>query len=67
MIDQTVGIFYKNWKGETRWRRVVPQIIWFGASPYHPAQQWFMKALDLEKQEVRDFAMRDIKDWNHAL
>lgn len=51
---------YRNWRGETSTRTVVPQEVWFGSSEWHPAEQWFMRAFDVEKGEVRDFALLDI-------
>lgn len=51
---------YKNWKGETRERSVQPIKIWFGKTEFHPEEQWFLKAKDLEKNEERDFALKDI-------
>jgi len=64
-VNQSVKILYTSWKGETRWRQVKPKSIYFGATQYHPDPQWLMKALDLEKNKVRDFAMHDIQEWRH--
>lgn len=50
---------YRNWKGETGVRTVAPTQIWYGATEYHPEKQWFLKALDLDKDEERDFALAD--------
>ena len=63
-MNQVVSVLYKNWKGVTAWRRVQPQRLWFGASAYHPEAQLFLKALDLDKNETRDFAVRDIQEWD---
>lgn len=52
--------FYRNHRGEESLRRVVPISIRFGASQWHPQDQWLMKAFDLEKREDREFAMKDI-------
>jgi len=51
---------YKNWRGELSIRTVLPENIWFGSSEWHPSDQWFMRALDVEKGETRDFALQDI-------
>ena len=58
--EQILKFKYKNWKGETRTREVKPVEIWFGSTKWHPKRQWFMKALDVEKNEERDFAANDI-------
>ncbi len=54
---------YKNWKGETREREVEPIKVWFGKTEFHPEEQWFLKAKDLEKNEERDFALLDIEKF----
>lgn len=53
---------YVNYRGETSRRRVKPTSIWFGSTQWHKEEQWLMRATDLEKDEVRDFAMRDMRD-----
>lgn len=57
---------YKNWRGETSVRTVLPVKIWYGKTDWHPEEQWFMKAIDVEKGEERDFALIDIKFANSA-
>ncbi|MBL0372612.1 hypothetical protein JJB09_11290 [Rhizobium sp. KVB221] len=52
---------YKNWRGETSLRTIIPIEIWYGKTEWHPLEQWFIKAIDLEKGEERDFALVDIK------
>jgi hypothetical protein len=37
-----------------------PIRLWFGSTEWHPAEQWFIRALDIEKGEERDFALLDI-------
>ena len=54
-------VIYTNWRGETRERTITPQFIWYGESEYHKGKQWFLRAIDLEKADVRDFALADIK------
>jgi hypothetical protein len=57
---QTVWILYKNWRNQTVWRRVRPIRIWFGKTQHHPREQWFLDAIDLDKNTPRSFAMIDI-------
>lgn len=54
-------IDYTNHRGERALRRVVPQRIWFGSTPWHPEKQWLMEAFDLDRQAQRDFALTDIQ------
>lgn len=51
---------YKNWRGDVATRTVIPDAIWFGVSEWHPEPQWFMRATDVSKREIRDFALLDI-------
>jgi len=53
---------YTNWQGERRVRRISPQGLWFGVSEFHDGEQWFIRALDLDRDDrpMRDFAMSGI-------
>lgn len=53
-------IKYKNWKGSIGIRKIVPDYVWFGVTQFHQNPQWLIHALDVEKQEYRDFAIVDI-------
>jgi len=52
---------YTNYRGETAVRVIVPILIWYGHTEYHPEDQWLLKALDKGKDQIRDFAMADMK------
>lgn len=58
--NKQLRITYTNWKRETRERLIEPIEIWFGSTRWHPDEQWLLKAIDVEKQEERDFAMTQI-------
>lgn len=65
---KTLKFIYKNWKGETRERVVVPVEIWFGKTEFHRKEQWFLKAFDVEKNpesggDEHDFALKDIEKF----
>ncbi len=66
MEEKQVTILYTNWKGETRNRTILPVSIEFKATQWHPEAQWILNAIDLEKQEPRNFAIKDIKEWNQS-
>jgi len=57
---QTLQFVYKNWKGETNNRIVIPYNIYFGNTEFHKEEQWFLHALDVDKKEERNFALKDI-------
>lgn len=59
--QQPLVFEYVNWRGELGQRRVMPSRILFGSTEYHPEPQWLMEAFDLDKGEMRSFAMRDIE------
>jgi predicted DNA-binding transcriptional regulator YafY len=60
---KSMTIIYKNWKGEVGQRRIEPIRMWFGKTEYHPEPQWLLKAFDLDKRAMRDFAMNDVIHW----
>lgn len=55
-----IEFFYTNWRGENAIRTAIPKKIWFGQTSWHPEEQWFLRAFDVEKGEERDFALTDI-------
>lgn len=60
---KTVRIVYTNYRGETARREIIPQRVWFGATKWHPEEQWLLDAFDVEKESARSFALRDIKSY----
>jgi hypothetical protein len=54
-----VQMIYTNWRGETSRRMIIPRRVWFGSTDWHPEPQWLLKAIDTEKGEMRDFALKD--------
>lgn len=60
---KAIGIVYRNYRGETARRQVVPERVWFGATEWHPEEQWLLDAIDIEKGAKRSFALRDIQSY----
>ena len=61
---QEVVIDYSNWRGERSLGRIKPTgRIDFENNEWHPNTQWLLEATDLEKNEIRTFAMRNIHSW----
>lgn len=54
-----VEFWYTNWRGEKAQRKAILRCLWWGSTEYHPEEQWFLKAFDTEKQQERDFALKD--------
>ncbi len=59
-----IKFYYKNWRGEYSYRTIHgAPMFWYGESKYHKGAQWFIKAYDVEKQDIRDFAVNDIVEF----
>ena len=58
-----VIIEYTNHRNERRHRTIIPMAIRFGKSEWHTHFQWLLEAIDVEKMEIRIFAMKDIHSW----
>lgn len=63
IAPRIVRILYTNYRDETGVRTILPQRIWFGATPWHPEPQWLLDALDMDKGVMRSFALADVKSW----
>lgn len=61
--ETVVRILYTNYRGETAIRQIIPQRVWYGATQWHPESQWLLDAIDLEKNAVRAFALKDVRAW----
>lgn len=59
-VEASVAFSYVNWKGVRSRRYVKPMRVFFGATAQHPEPQWFVTALDIKKDQQRDFACGDI-------
>ena len=65
-VDQPFSGWYKNYKGKVQWRTILPIELWYGSTEWHKSEQWFLKAFDPQKDELRDFALSDFLGdrWN---
>ena len=63
MDKKQVKILYTNWKGETKYRNIIPKSIEFKSTEWHKQEHWILNALDVDKNADRAFAMKDIKEW----
>lgn len=60
MAEPTEVTFrYRNYKGEESVRRAIPQEINFQSTQWHPEPQWIMVAFDVDKGDIRGFALQD--------
>lgn len=64
MDSPHIRFFYRNWKGECSYRTIKgAPMFWYGESEYHRGSQWFIRAHDVEKDAIRDFAVVDIIEF----
>lgn len=63
--SQPAVILYRNYRGETARRRIIPQLVWFGATDWHPKPQWVLEAFDVDKNATRSFALRDVVSFDY--
>lgn len=64
-----IEVIYTNYRNETATRLIRPLELWFGQTEYHPEPQYMLKALDCEREVVRDFALKDmrpVREGQHA-
>ena len=57
--SQELTIDYVNWRGERAVRRVAPSRLIFGSTSWHPEPQWLLECWDIDKQEMRTYALKD--------
>lgn len=63
-IDKrAVRLDYTNYKQVRSERAVIPLVFFFGSTEHHEEDQWLILAFDVDKQEERTFAMKDIHSW----
>jgi hypothetical protein len=51
---------YVNWRGESSKRKAILHSIIFGANEWHQEPQFLFAATDMEKNELRYFAVKDM-------
>ena len=58
-----VKILYRNHRGIVAVRHIKVVKWYFGEVQWHPGHQWLLEATDLDKGEMRTFAMADVLAW----
>lgn len=61
-MEKSIKMIYKNYKGIISIRHIIPvnEGISWRKTIYHPEEQWIIQAYDIDKKEIRDFALKDI-------
>lgn len=55
--------YYKNYKGEFGYRKVQNPVLSFKETEHHKGAQWIMTAYDMDKDAMREFAVKDIIEF----
>lgn len=55
--------YYKNYKGKFGYRTVQDPSIYFGSTNHHKEEQWLLRAFDIDKQDIRIYAVKDIIEF----
>lgn len=63
LIHKYVIIDYINHRGERSNRKILPMNFGYGSTEWHTENQWLLEALDIDKGEIRTFAVKDIHSW----
>lgn len=57
---QVIRFSYRNWQGTIAIRTARITKLVYGAAEWHPEPQWLLQAVDLDKEAVRLFALKDM-------
>jgi hypothetical protein len=62
-INPPIKVKYKNWKGEVGIRTIIPKLVYYGRTDYHPQNQWLLDVWDVDKNAPRTYALMDIIEF----
>jgi hypothetical protein len=58
----TIAFHYENWQGVSAERTCEVIGLFYGQNEWHKENQFMLKGLDLEKNQERTYAIRDMSD-----
>lgn len=64
-LNKAITVVYKNYRGEVAQRKIIPVDVFFASNEYHKDEQWLLKVFDIEKNDYRTYALKDIQSWLH--
>lgn len=59
---ETISFDYINYRGEDSARNARVTNVYIGSTEYHTGEQWLVDAIDLDKDEWRVFAAKDMRN-----
>lgn len=66
LTEHLVEIDYTSYKGIRSLRHVIPHEIRFGTNDWHLEPQWLLVGFDTDRNQLREFALKDMHFWNPA-
>ncbi len=61
--EKVVKVIYTNWRGQTAHRSIIPISMRWGSTEWHKKEQWLLKVWDVERNDYREYAFKDIQKW----
>lgn len=61
VLDRAIKVIYSNWRGEKATRTIVPLSLYWGKSEWHPQEQWMIRVWDVDRNDYREYAFKDIE------
>lgn len=62
-LKRSIKVQYTNWRGETTMRTIVPIELYWGKTKWHNEAQWLLKVWDIDRNDYREYAFKDIKKF----
>jgi hypothetical protein len=60
-VEEVLVFDYTNWEGKfAEGRRARITHMYFGVNQYHREPQWIMIGVDLDKNQIRHYAVKDM-------
>jgi len=61
--SKSIKVKYKNWNCEIGIRTIIPVSVYYGHTDYYKENQWLMDVFDVDKDDLRTYAMMDIIEF----
>lgn len=63
--DPPIDVVYKNHRGETAVRSIIPLRVFYGQTDFHREPQWLLHCYDVDREAERTYALQDC-NFAHA-
>lgn len=62
IVNEKISFLYLNHRGKIGTRKVIYDGVRYGTSEWHKEPQWLLKGIDIDRNQIREFAMKDMKN-----